>query len=238
MTNPPDAIPVDIFTGTLAPLPGCGRETGMFKRRASGRLEIGSEGFVDDRQADRRVHGGPEKALHLYPAGHYARLAARFPAIADRLVPGSLGENLSTFALAEADVCIGDIFRFGSVRLQVCQPRSPCWKIDSRYGIDGVAAHIAETGLTGWYWRVLQPGQVDSGEPLMLVERSEQALPLAEAMRIWRAHRPSLADLERVAGAAGIAPGWRQKILARAEWLRQRGTPPPAPPPFHVKPSD
>ena len=120
--------------------------------------QIGPEGFSGDAQADRRVHGGPEKAVHLYPAAHYTRLAERFPEAAAQLQPGSLGENISSSTLDETRVRIGDIFRLGEARLQVCQPRSPCWKIDDRFGCAGMAAYIAEQRLTGWYFRVLQPG--------------------------------------------------------------------------------
>lgn len=230
--------PVRIFIGTVGPLPGSGRPTAMLKHPAPGPLEIGLEGFVGDQQADRRVHGGPEKAVHLYPADHYARLAERFPEAAGELRPGTLGENLSTQGLTEADVCIGDIFILGSARLQVCQPRSPCWKIDSRFGVDGMAAWIAETGLTGWYWRVLVPGRAQDGDVLQLAERPRGGISLAAAMTIWRTHRPALADLERVAGTSGIAAGWRRKFLERADWLRrQPDTPPPAPPAVHGKPA-
>lgn len=229
-------FPVRLFIGSLSPLPGTGRLTGMLKHPAQGPLDIGPEGFIGDRQGDRRIHGGPEKAVHLYPAEHYARLAARFPEAAGALVPGSIGENLSTTGLTEADICLGDVFGLGSARLQVCQPRSPCWKIDSRYGVEGMAAHIAETGLTGWYWRVVQPGRVEEGEPLVLVDRPENGLTLAAAMAICYAHRPALEDLERVAEAPGIAGSWRRKLLDRAEWLRrQPDRPPPAPAAFHPR---
>lgn len=213
---------VRIFVGSITPLPGSGRPTGMFKHLADGPLQLGPEGFQGDHQADRRVHGGPDKAVHLYPADHYARLAAAFPEAADQLVAGSLGENLSTFGLTEADVCVGDVFALGSARLQVCQPRSPCWKIDTRFGVDGMAALIAETGMTGWYWRVVEPGEARSGDSLVLNERPRDGMTLADAMAIWRAHRPSLADLERIADAPGIAAGWRRKVLERADWLRRR----------------
>jgi MOSC domain-containing protein YiiM len=229
-------FPVRLFIGSLSPLPGTGRLTGMLKHPAQGPLDIGPEGFIGDHQADRRIHGGPEKAVHLYPAEHYARLAARFPEAAGALVPGSIGENLSTTGLTEADICLGDVFGLGSARLQVCQPRSPCWKIDSRYGVEGMAAHIAETGLTGWYWRVVQPGRVEEGEPLVLIDRPENGLTLAAAMDICYAHRPALEDLERVAEAPGIAGSWRRKLLDRAEWLRrQPDRPPPAPAAFHPR---
>ena len=70
---------VSLFIGGIRPLPESGRPTGMYKQPATGPLELGSDGFVGDEQADRRVHGGPEKAVHLYPARHYTQLAERFP---------------------------------------------------------------------------------------------------------------------------------------------------------------
>jgi hypothetical protein len=87
---------ITLFTGGIQPLPESGRPTGMYKTRVDAPIALGTEGFAGDQQADRRVHGGPDKAVHLYPARHYARLAARFPEAAAQLVPGALGENLST----------------------------------------------------------------------------------------------------------------------------------------------
>ena len=77
---------ISLFIGGIRPLPESGRHTGMYKQPVNGPLELGPEGFVGDQQADRRVHGGPDKAVHLYPAAHYARLAGRFPAAASQLV--------------------------------------------------------------------------------------------------------------------------------------------------------
>ena len=200
----------------------------MFKQLTVGPLELGPEGFIGDEQADHRVHGGPEKAVHLYPAAHYAKLAERFPEAASQLIPGSLGENISCAELDESSVRIGDIYRLGSARLQVCQPRNPCWKIDDRFNADGMAAFIAETNLTGWYWRVVQAGSVPPGAMLELDEAAASALSLAAAMTLWQEHRPQPDDLEKLAATPGIASGWQEKILNRAAWLRQQ---------FHVKPA-
>ena len=197
------------------------------------------EGFIGDEQADRSVHGGPEKAVHFYPATHYARLAARFPEAAAQLVPGSIGENLSSFELDESDVRIGDIWRLGDALLQVCQPRNPCWKIDARYATEGMAAFIAEQRLTGWYWRVVRPGQVILGAELQPEQIAANAPTLAAAMQLWQAHRPPLAELHSLAATPGIANQWKQKIDARLDWLaRQPEQQPPAAAPFHVKPEN
>jgi len=228
---------VSLFIGGIRPLPESGRPTGMYKQPAVGPLELRPEGFVGDQQADRRVHGGPDKAVHLYPARHYARLAEKFPEAAAQLVIGNLGENISTAELDENDVRIGDVWRLGSARLQVCQPRNPCWKIDERFACDGMAAYIAEHRLSGWYWRVLTPGQVTPGDTLDLLVAADSAFTLAEAMLCWQTHRPALADLERLAASPGIAQSWQEKILLRAEWLGKNPEKTASmPAPFHVKP--
>jgi MOSC domain-containing protein YiiM len=223
--------PVTLFAGTIAPLPGSGRPTGMFKRPLRTPVALGPEGLAGDQQADRRVHGGPEKAVHLYPAGHYARLAAAFPDTGTAFVPGSLGENISCATLDETSVRVGATFAFGEALIQVCQPRNPCWKIDDRFGCDGIAAFIAEHGLTGWYFRVLHPGTAAPGDGLVPVDAASAAPTLAEAAALWHDHRPAAAALRRLAASPGIAAGWRDKIAARAAWLEGN-----AEPAFHVKP--
>lgn len=230
---------VSLFIGGIRPLPESGRPTGMYKQPVVSELELGREGFVGDQQADRRVHGGPDKAVHLYPAAHYISLAARFPEAAAQLVIGSLGENISTADLDENDVRIGDLWRLGSALLQVCQPRNPCWKIDERFAADGMAAFIAEHRLTGWYWRVVTPGRVAPGDSLELAQAADGAFTLAEAMLCWQAHRPALADLEKLAASPGIASNWQQKVTTRIEWLRKNAEKPPPPSSsFHVKPEN
>lgn len=214
-------IQVTLFIGGIRPLPDSGRPTGMYKTRVSTPLELGRDGFVGDFQADRRVHGGPEKALHLYPAKHYARLAERFPDAAAQLVIGSLGENISSIDLDENDVRIGDIWRLGSARIQVCQPRNPCWKIDERFASDGMAAFIAEHRLTGWYWSVVTPGVVAPDDGLEMDTKADDALTLADAMACWQAHRPDLTVLEKLAATPEIARQWQQKISTRIDWLRK-----------------
>ncbi|MDP3538175.1 MAG: MOSC domain-containing protein [Azonexus sp.] len=225
---------ISLFVGSIRPLPESGRPTGIYKQAVSGPLPLDEDGFVGDQQADRRVHGGPEKAVHLYPARHYAKLAARFPDAAVELVPGSMGENISA-DLDEGDVHVGDIWRLGNARLQVCQPRNPCWKIDERFSNDGMAAFIAEERLTGWYWRVISPGQVQPGDELLL-EEAANGPTLAEAMQLWQAHRPPPAALEQLAATPGIASQWKQKIENRISWLAQNIETLPQPAPFHVKP--
>jgi MOSC domain-containing protein YiiM len=170
-----------LFMGGIRPLPPENQPTGIFKRALEMPVWLGREGLAGDAQADRRVHGGPEKALHQYPVAHYARLAAAFPAAAPLLVPGSIGENLSVPGWDEGNVCVGDLFRLGDALIQVSRPRSPCWKIDRRYGVDGMMRLIADEGITGWYFRVIEEGSVEPGCTFELVERLAQSIPLARS---------------------------------------------------------
>ncbi|WP_371323843.1 MOSC domain-containing protein [Dechloromonas sp. ZY10] len=230
--------PTQLFIGELRPLPQSGRPSGIFKTPVCAPVSIAETGFAGDQQADLRVHGGPEKAVHLYPADHYPRLAAAFPEVAAQLVPGSLGENISVAGLDEHAVRIGETFALGSAVLQLCQPRNPCWKIDERFGVDGMAALIAREQLTGWYFRVCQPGLADNGTPLRSLGAPPQAPTLYAAMHSWQAHRPDPAQLEQLAATPGIARHWQAKIEQRLAWLRAYPAALPTPvASFHPRPA-
>jgi MOSC domain-containing protein YiiM len=210
---------VSLFIGQVQALPVSGRPTAMYKTPVQGPIELGIEGFAGDHQADQRVHGGPEKAVHLYPGTHYAKLAAQFADAAPLLVPGSMGENIATADLDEHDVRLGDVWKIGTALIQVCQPRNPCWKIDERFGCDGMALFIDQHLLTGWYWRVLEIGTVSPNDSLVVHEVANQAPTLHQAMTLWREHRPDLDALSQLAETHGIAKGWQDKIKQRVSYL-------------------
>jgi len=209
-----------VFAGSVRPMPGDGRPTGIFKQPVAGPMHIGLEGLACDAHADRRVHGGPEKALHHFPLENHRRLAAQFPEQAAGFVAGALGENLSTEGADEAQVCIGDIYAFGTARLQLSQPRSPCWKIDARHGLEGIAQYIAQQGIAGWYYRVLAPGSAQAGDALQLIERNADPVSLRQFWDTLAEHRPTPADLQRIADTPGLTPGRRERLLQRIDWLR------------------
>jgi MOSC domain-containing protein YiiM len=129
-------------------------------------LSSAVEGLAGDVQADRRVHGGPEKALHQYAVDNYRRLAEQSCRPSPR--NWSSAASARTFPPLAVDEKHGlssaTSSSLGRARIQVSQPRSPCWKIDHRYGHDGVARLIAETGLTGWYYRVLEAATISTGD--------------------------------------------------------------------------
>jgi len=100
-----------------------------------------------------------------------------------------------------------------------------------------MAAFIAEQRLTGWYFRVVQPGTVAPDAPLELIEAAPADLTLGAAMSLWQEHRPALETLRQLAATPCIASGWQRKILDRISWLeKQPGATAPPTAAFHVKP--
>lgn len=209
-----------LYAGQVQPMPGDGRPTAIFKAPVDGRMAIGREGLVGDAQADRRVHGGPDKALHHFPAETHIRLAAMFPDAAATLGPGQLGENISALGADETTVCIGDVFALGRARVQLCQPRQPCWKIEARHGVDGMTRAIADAGIAGWYYRVIETGDVERGDAIELIDRTPDAPTLAAFWALIHEHRPDPAALERLRNTPGLAVNWHQKLDQRIAWLR------------------
>lgn len=212
-----------IFAGGIALLEPEGHRTGMFKRQVVHRITVTSQGIEGDQQADRRVHGGPEKAVHHFPAENYVHLSRKYPQCAKELTPGSLGENLSTRGLNEGNVHIGDVFRVGDTLLQVSQPRSPCWKINHRFGIDDLSVTVARDRVTGWYYRVLRPGSIGPEDSMELVDRQTNRLSIFEFWRIQLEHRPSVDELVDVANVQGLSAEWKNRFMQRAAWLKQAG---------------
>ena len=131
-------------------------KTGFFKSPSGGAVCAHRLGIEGDAQGDRTVHGGPEKAVYSYPFEHYAaweRLLASGP-----LAPGSFGENITTKGVLEGDLYIGDILQIGTATMQVLQPRSPCYKLQIRFGRPDMTALFFRQAKPGWYASVLQEG--------------------------------------------------------------------------------
>ncbi|KVQ97327.1 hypothetical protein WL09_13825 [Burkholderia ubonensis] len=211
-----------LFAGGTGYLPE-GQRSGIFKRRITDFVRVEAVGISGDEQADPRVHGGPEKAVHHYAAENYTQLAQAFPDSAPELVPGSLGENISARLLSEQNVHIGDIFQVGSAALlQVSQPRSPCWKINHRFGVDGMSMLVAQTRITGWYYRVICPGTIQPGDAIALVERQTNRFSIDQFWQVQLAHHPSVEDLDALSAVRGLAPDWKRRLSERVKWAQAR----------------
>jgi MOSC domain-containing protein YiiM len=142
--------------------------TAFFKEPVAGPVWLARTNLAGDRQADLENHGGPDKAVLLYAASHYPRWREE---LGRELPHGGFGENFTVEGMDESSVCIGDVYDVGEARIQVSQPRIPCWKIARRWGIRDLSARVQRTRRTGWYVRVLREGHVAAGDAIVLVER-------------------------------------------------------------------
>lgn len=203
-----------LLVGKAIPLGRPDTLSAIGKRPVTVAVTIGPEGIEGDEQGDRRFHGGLDKAVHHYPFDHYAAWHGDLPFPTPLLeTAGAFGENLSTLGLTEETVCIGDVFRVGTVILQVSQGRQPCWKLNHRFGVKDMARRVQSTGRTGWYYRVLEPGVAAAGDDIALVERPLPGWPLSRILRALYHDTGNLPTLEGIAALEPLADGWR--ILAR-----------------------
>ena len=188
--------------------------TGFFKHPITVSLWLGRLNLDGDGQADLENHGGPDKAVNVYPSEHYPYWAQTI-GLAD-LQPGGFGENFTIEGLLERDVCIGDVFEIGESLVQVSQPRQPCWKLARRWRTKDLAVLVQETGRTGWYFRVLREGHVQAGSRLVLVERHHPNWTVFSANEVMHRRTQDRQAAHDLADCADLSSRWRDKLNRRA----------------------
>jgi len=195
-------------------IPFRGEEKSAFaKAPTAGKVTVTRYGLEGDEQADRVNHGGPDKALHLYPQEHYPYWRDYLGGHALLESPGAFGENIASEGATEAQLCLGDRFRFGTALIEISQGRQPCWKIDHRFGVKGITAEIVRNGRCGIYFRVLEEGSAQAGDQLELVERT---LPDWTIERLFRllvggGAKADMAAVRALADMDVLAEAWRQR---------------------------
>ena len=153
----------------------------IFKRTVDGPVSVSVNGPEGNGQADLVNHGGPDKAVCVYPADHYDYWRHRLNLDLTAFPYGAFGENFTVRQLTETGVCIGDTWKIGSLLVQVSQPRQPCWKLARKWRIKTFADDVIKSGRTGWYFRVLEGADVDTGDSCELVARPNPEWTIARA---------------------------------------------------------
>ena len=174
-------------------------------------LSLGN--LAGDAQADLSVHGGPDKAVYAYPSEHLVSWARELDT---ELGPAPFGENLSTRDVLESDVNIGDIWQWDSATLQVSQPRWPCFKLALHRGRADIQSRLRANGRTGWYLRVLEPGEVVVGSAIDVVHRDQAGLSVADAhIAMGDRHLEQRALVDALANHPHLAAEWRDPLRER-----------------------
>jgi MOSC domain-containing protein YiiM len=181
----------------------------IFKHPVEGPVRVGDGGVEGDEQADRRVHGGPDKAVYAYAAEDTAWWSAE---LGRPLEPGAFGENLTLEGVDVSRARIGDRWRIGSVELEVSQPRMPCAKLGIRFGDQRMVRRFGEAARPGAYLRVATPGELRAGDRVEVLSRPGHDVTVA---LVARAILFEDALLERAAAAPELP-------VALADWMRRR----------------
>ena len=209
---------VSVQLGLPRPYPGPGARpwtSGYGKQPVSGPVRVGRDGIEGDGQANRRWHGGPERAVLAYALEHYPRWRGELSW--DDLPHGGFGENFTVEGATEEAICLGDVWRAGTALLQVSEPRKPCRNISRYWGRPDLLRQVERTGRHGFYLRVLEEGVVQEGQEISPVERPHPEWTVARAMAARRHVARQRAEAEALLRVAALGSDWRAHLLLRLE---------------------
>ncbi|MEH2264145.1 MOSC domain-containing protein [Nostoc sp.] len=181
--------------------------TGIFKEPVNTRVMVRELNLDGDGQADLTVHGGLDKAVYVYPFEHYDYWRDELPDT--EFTPGIFGENFTVTGFKEEEINIGDRFKIGSAELMVTQPRLPCYKLGIRFGRADMVKRFLASRRTGFYFRVLQEGEVGVGDTLELISRDSNNITVANIIQLYVREQNNLELLHRAAHLEALPEGWR-----------------------------
>jgi len=191
--------------------------TGIFKNPVAGRVMLRTLNLEGDRQADLSVHGGPSKAVYVYPSEHYDYWKRELPEM--KLPWGMFGENFTTAGLIESEINIGDKFRVGSAAVMVTEPRMPCYKLAIRFGRADIIKRFLASGRTGFYLAVRQEGEVGAGDSIELIEKSKDSLRVSDITALYTHEKHNVGLLRRAMEVEALPESWKDYFQHRLEKL-------------------
>ena len=196
---------VSVNVGTVRQVEWFGRQvtTAIWKDSVDGPVAVAGVNLAGDDQADRRVHGGRDKAVYAYAAEDYAWWSQQ---LGHTVVAGTFGENLTTVGVDLRETGIGDRWRVGTVTLEVAQPRSPCFKLGIRMGDPAFPGLFEAAGRPGAYLRIVTEGVVTTGDPIVVAPAASPSIKLRQLVD----GEPDRDLLVRMRDDGRVAAGWRR----------------------------
>ena len=192
-------------------------KTGIFKVPVSGTVMLREKNIDGDGQGDLRVHGGTYKAIYGYPFEHYTHWQQELQR--DDLTYGQFGENLTVEGLLEDAVHIGDVFQIGStVKLQITQPRVPCFKLAYKMGLPEFPKQFLESRRVGFYFRVLEEGEITAGDTIARIDMASETMSVTEIVNLRYFDTDNHEKIAQARKLPALSPSWKRdftKILNR-----------------------
>ena len=191
--------------------------TGIFKEPVAGRVVLRTLNLDGDRQADLSVHGGPSKAVYAYPSEHYDYWKHELPEM--KLPWGMFGENFTSAGLFESELSIGDKFRVGSAIVMVTEPRMPCYKLGIKFRRSDIVKRFLASERTGFYFAVLQEGEVGVGDSIEMIEGSKHNVKVSDITLLYTREKHNVGLLRRAMEVEALPESWKSYFQHRIEKL-------------------
>ena len=206
-------ISINVGLPRIVTLNGEPVSTGIFKEPVAGRVMLRTLNLDGDRQADLSVHGGPSKAVYVYPSEHYEYWKRELPEM--DLPWGIFGENFTSAGIFESEVNIGDRFSVGSAVVMVTEPRMPCYKLGIKFGRSDIVKKFLASELTGFYFGVLQEGEVGADDPIELIEKNDPSVRVSDITRLYTREKRNLGLLRRAVQVEALPESWKSYFHQR-----------------------
>ena len=186
-------------------------QTGIFKKSTEGPINVKRLGLEGDQQANKKLHGGIDKAICVYPSEYYDLWKEELGK--PDLSFGDFGENLTTFGLLESNIYLGDRLRIGSVEVVVTQPREPCITLNVRFGRKDLSALIRKSGRSGFYFSVEKEGIIKNGDSIENISKEENRVSVSDFNQIINGGTEIADIIERASKIDILPPRLKKQFL-------------------------
>jgi ferredoxin-NADP reductase/MOSC domain-containing protein YiiM len=186
--------------------------TAVWKDPVQGRRRVRRLNIDGDGQGDLGGHGGEQRAVFVYQIESYRYWEERLGR--GDLTYGQFGENFTIEGMSDDEVCIGDRYSIGQALFEVTQPRVTCYRVGIRMNEPQMAALLTSSGRPGFYFRVLQEGEVEAGDEIVKVADGPERMTIAEINALLYLPGHSRQQLERALRIPALSPGWRTSFQA------------------------
>ncbi|MFT4600262.1 MAG: MOSC domain-containing protein YiiM [Arenicella sp.] len=189
-------------------------DTGIFKYAVEGSIQLGNEDVVGDNVIERKYHGGVHKACYIYSADHYSYWKDLYPDL--DFENGMFGENITIEGLDEANIHLGDIYQVGSAKVEVSQPREPCYKLGIRFNTQKILKQFINAPYPGVYLRVIEKGEVKAGDEMVQIKEGPAFANLKDVYYLLYQSKKSDQDkIETVLELTNLPPDLRRNLEKR-----------------------
>ncbi|MDX2321184.1 MAG: MOSC domain-containing protein [Moritella sp.] len=195
-----------------------GFDSAIDKKAVNNNIYLSVHGLAGDTSADKKYHGGLERALHQYPIEHYTFWQQAFTPRNNQqpkfAAPG-MGENISAVGMNEDNVCIGDQYQWGEAVIEVSQPRMPCHNLNARWDTVNISVQMQTLSRCGWLYRVIKPGMVEPNDVLICIKRLESPTTVKQVCELFFSEPLNSVNLTRLIEMPALSPIWGEIATTR-----------------------